>query len=149
MFGLTPFNRDLRTRGTERSNYTLKEFVDDFFRDDFLPTRNIKYDTFKVDVIEEEKRFLIKADLPGVLKENISLNYDQGLITIGVEVSNEEVEDEKNYVHRERIFSSMKRTLNLGDLDFENIDAELVNGVLKITAPKSPIIDTNKQIAIK
>lgn len=147
MFRLTPFNQNVVRRN--RGNYSLSDYVSDFFGDDFLPMRNLRYDTFKVDVKEEENRFIIEADLPGFKKEEIELKYNEGLLTISIEHDETKEEEETNYVHRERKQCSMKRTLNLGELDFDKIDASLKDGILEIIAPKAEIVETTKRIEIK
>ena len=68
MFGVTPFNRNaLKTNEPD----TFRDLIDDFFRDDFFPFRNLKYDTFKVDIRDEGDHYLIEADMPGIKKTDI------------------------------------------------------------------------------
>lgn len=147
MFRLTPFNQNVVRR--EANKNSLSDYVDDFFRDDFFPLRNLRYDTFKVDVKEEENAFIIEADMPGVKKEEIELNYEDGLMIISIARNETKEEEETNYVHRERKQCSMKRTLNLGDLDFDKIEASLKDGILRVSAPKTEVVETKKRIEIK
>ncbi len=147
MFGLTPFNDSvIRSRNKEQS---LSDFVDDFFGDDFFPVRNLRRDTFKVDVRDDEDKFIIEADMPGVKKEEIQIDYHEGLMSISINHEETKEEKEKTYVHRERRRCSMSRNLNLGDLDFENIDASLKDGILHIIAPKAKVVEHKKRIEIK
>lgn len=147
MFGVTPFNRNTPTRKNEPR--TWSDLIDDFFRDDFFPMRNLRYDTFKVDIKEEEQQFIVEADLPGVKKENIKLDYHDGLLSIHIEQEESKEEESKNYVHRERRLSTMERHLNLGELDIEKIEANLIDGVLTIKAPKLAVVESKKRIEIK
>jgi HSP20 family protein len=150
MFGLTPFNRSTVRRTSDQDPFA--NFIDDFFSDGFegfFPTRNLRHDTFKIDVKEEDNAYIIEADLPGVRKEEIQLNYQEGCLSISVERSETKEEDTKNYIHRERRQSTMRRRINLGDLDPDQIDAKLEDGILTVTAPKTAIIDKTKRIEIK
>ena len=61
----------------------------------------------------------------------------------------EENEEDKNYIHRERSYGKYERSFYLHDLDSENINAEFNNGVLKITVPKKAESEDKKYIEIK
>ena len=147
MFGLTPFNRSVIR--TNRGQQSLSNFVDDFFGDDFFRIRNLSQDTFKVDVKEMDDAFIIEADMPGIKKEEIQLDYQDGLMSISINHDEEKDEQKETYVHRERKHCAMTRNLNLGDLDFEKIEASLKDGILTIKAPKSEITEHKKRIEIK
>lgn len=147
MFGLTPFNRSLVR--TNRGQRSLTDFMDDFFGDDFFPVRNLRHDTFKVDVKEMDDSFIIEADMPGIKKEEIQIDYQDGLMSISINHDETTEEEKESYVHRERKRCSMTRNLNLGELDFEKIEASLKDGILTIKAPKSEIIEHKKRIEIK
>ncbi len=144
MTGLIPFNR----RG-DLSRDRLFNMMDDFFNDSWLPGRSLLSDTFKVDVKENENDYTIEADLPGVQKEQINLELNEGRLTIAV-VRNEEVEEEKKgYIHKERRHSSMQRSVYLADADNEGVNAKLNDGVLTVSIPKKPQIDYKKRIEIQ
>lgn len=142
MFGLTPYNRNALSRRRDR----VEDFLSDFFSDPFFSMKN---DTFKLDVSEKDGSYLIEADLPGIDKKDIALNYRDGALTIEINHSEEKKDEQEHYVHRERRQAYMSRTLNLGDLKSEKIEADLKDGVLTIKAPKADEIDNSKRIAIK
>lgn len=142
MFGLTPYNRNALSRRRDR----VEDFLSDFFSDPFFSMKN---DTFKLDVKEKDGAYLIEADLPGIDKKDIELNYRDGALTIEINHSEEKKDEQENYVHRERCQAHMSRTLNLGDLKSEKIEADLKDGVLTIKAPKADEIENSKRIAIK
>ncbi|WP_070000231.1 Hsp20/alpha crystallin family protein [Cellulosilyticum sp. I15G10I2] len=148
MFGLTPFNR----HAVQKTNNEFVDFynmIDDFFNDSFLPGRSLRSDTFKLDVKENEQEFLIEAEMPGIKKEEINLDYNDGRLTILVQ-RNEEVNEEKqNYIHRERRAASMQRGLYLKNIKADSIDAKLENGILKIIAPKLELEANKQRIEIK
>jgi HSP20 family protein len=147
MFGLTPFNRNAVRRVDEQDKFY--NLLDDFFTDSFMPFRSLRTDTFKIDVKDEGKHFVIEADLPGIKKEEISLNYQDGYLMIEVVKNEEKEEENKQYIHRERRQSSMKRTIHLGELNAEGVEARLNDGILVITAPKMDSIETKTKISIK
>lgn len=93
-----------------------------------------------VDVKEEENRFLIHADIPGVDPKDIEVHMDNGVLTIKGE-RNSETKDEKNgYKRVERMYGSFYRRFTLPDTaDAEQIKAECRNGVLEIAIPKKAI----------
>ena len=135
MFKLTPFNASPRKR-TEFDPF--RDFFDDFF----APTR-LRYDTFKIDVEDNDNEYLIKADLPGVKKDEIKVSYDDQALRIQVERSEEkeDKDEEKNYLHRERRVTSMARDIHLPDIDPSKLKAKLEDGVLNIRAEKSEVQD--------
>ncbi len=148
MAGLVPFNRNrfgIRTTGFE----DFYNMLDDFFSDTQPPRRSLLSDTFKVDVQENEKEYCIEAELPGVKKEEISLEINEGQLTISVNREQSLEEDKTNYIHRERRFSSMKRSIYLQEAVVDSIKARLEDGVLNITVPKQEKKDKTLRIEIE
>jgi len=90
-----------------------------------------------VDIKEEEDRFVIYADLPGVDPKNIEITMEQGVLTLKGERSEETKEEREGYKRVERVSGSFYRRFSLPDTaDAERIEAEGKNGVLEITLPK-------------
>lgn len=148
MAGLVPFNR----RKGELTSTGFEDFynmLDDFFTDGWGVKRSLASDTFKVDVKEDEKGYTIEAELPGVKKEEINISLDDGRLQITV-TRDEKVDDEKkNYIHRERRYCSMQRSMYLADADGAQVKAKLENGELKISVPKKEKADTSVQIDVE
>ena len=135
MFGLTPYNKSSLQRRNNRDFPDIFDVFDDFFNHS-SSYPSYKDSSFKIDVKDNEKEYLIEAEVPGVAKDQICLDYDDGRLTIVVN-KNEEIEEEKeNYLHRERRSSSMRRGIYLNDINEDAIKAELKDGVLSIKAPK-------------
>lgn len=146
MAGLVPFNRS-SNKPVGRGFGDFYGMLDDFFSDEFfLPQRSLARDTFKLDVQDKEKEYLIEAELPGVKKEEISLEIHDGQLNIGIQREERVDEEKKNYIHRERRYSSMNRSVYLADADSSMIKAKLDDGVLTITVPKleKPEKETSK-----
>jgi len=119
---------------------------DDFFDDFFEPA--VK-DQMKCDVYEKDGDYHIVMDVPGLDKEDITIECDNGYLTITGETNKEENEEKKNYIRRERHYGKFSRSFYVGDVDTESIEAEFKKGTLKITVPKIEEKKTKKQIEIK
>jgi len=90
-----------------------------------------------VDIKEEEDRFVIYADLPGVDPEDIEITMEQGVLTLKGERSEETTKEREGYKRVERVNGSFYRLFSLPDIaDAERIEAKGKNGVLEITLPK-------------
>jgi HSP20 family protein len=146
MSRLVPFNRWGLRRNDFEDFYNM---LDDFFSDTWWPVRTLARDTFKLDIQENEREYCIEAELPGVTKEEINLQLkDDGRLTIAVEREENIQEDKKNYVHRERRYSSMQRSIYLRDAKTEGVKAKLQDGVLEIIVPKQETYDDTFHIEI-
>jgi HSP20 family protein len=121
--------------------------LDDFFGD-MWPSKNV-LDTFKMDVSESEKEYSVEAELPGVSKEDIRLELNEGRLSIGIVRNEEKQEDTKQYIHRERRTSSVARSVYLPDAAREGVCAKLEEGVLKISVPKTEQTSNNRHIDIQ
>ena len=125
-----------------------KYYLDDFF-DDFLANSNSEKNAMKCDIYEKGGDYHIEMDVPGFDKKDISINVDNGYLTITAEKQNEEKDEEKNYIRRERSYGKYERSFYLGDLETDSIKAEFNNGMLKLTVPKKEVVDTKKKIEIE
>lgn len=90
-----------------------------------------------VDVYERDDSYVLKADLPGVSKEDIKIDVDKNTLTLKGEKKSEEKVEKKNYVKVERSYGSFSRSFSLSDkVNTEDIKANYKDGVLEITLPK-------------
>lgn len=122
-------------------------YLDDVF-DDFVPTR--RNDNMKCDIYEKDGNYHIEMDVPGFKKEDISIEVDDGYLTISAEKNyeNNEEDEDRNYIRRERSYNSYKRSFYLGDLDQDSIEAKFNDGMLNITVPKKELTSNKKKIDI-
>jgi HSP20 family protein len=113
---------------------------DDLF--DILPVR--KDNRMKCDIYEKDNKYFIEMEVPGFNKEDIDISLKEGYLTVKAEkkMSNEEKDEDKKYLRKERNYIKTERSFNLGNIDEENIDASFENGVLKIEIPK---VEENKK----
>jgi HSP20 family protein len=139
-------------RATRRSNEMTKVSIYDPFADVF-PTlfRNFFAETgdegrnqgtqsvpMRVDVSESNGNYVVKADLPGVPKESISVDVDGNRVTIRAEVKREsEQKDGERVLRSERYYGTFARSFALAEeIDDEKASAKCENGVLELTLPK-------------
>ena len=121
--------------------------MDEFFNNS-LPQKEVKRG-FRLDVLENEKNYVVESELPGIERENINIDFENNLLKISVEQSSEETVEEKNYIHRERKMYSMERVVKFKNVNQENIEAKLENGILKVVLPKLEVVDTKKRIEVQ
>lgn len=112
------------------------DLFDDFFDDELFSKK--ENNLMKTDIREKKDKYLIDIDLPGFEKENINLSLEKGYLNIKAEVKKENHNnEEEKYVHRERFYSTCRRSFYVGeDITEKDIDAEFKNGILKISIPK-------------
>lgn len=91
-------------------------------------------------IVENEKEYLIKADLPGVEKEDIDVNVEHGVLTISGERRVEKSSDEEKQHRRESFYGSFTRSFSLpDDVNEGEINAETKGGVLRVHLPKTKV----------
>jgi HSP20 family protein len=104
-----------------------------------------------VDVVEKEKVFEIRAELPGMDEKNIEVKFANGGLTIKGEKHEEKEEKKQDYYLHERKFGSFERSFALPDgVDPEKIEASFKRGILTVILPKKPeAIKAEKKIEVK
>ncbi|GAB2180051.1 Hsp20/alpha crystallin family protein [Denitratisoma sp. agr-D3] len=124
------------------SNIIRHDPLDDFFRGFFV--RPVDFNaageapTIKLDVKEQEKQYLVHADLPGIKKEDIHVHIDGPVVSISAERKQEkEVKEGERVLRTERTFGKVSRSFQLGqDIDEASAVARFTDGVLELTLPK-------------
>ncbi len=119
-----------------------KMFFDHFF-DDFESPRGLDK-MMKCDIYEKSGNYVIEMDIPGFKKEDITMELDDGYLKISAEKkSDDEVDNDKKYIHRERhSYAKCERQFYVGNISEDSIKAKFNNGILEISVPKE--IDQNK-----
>ena len=94
----------------------------------------------QVDITEDDKEYLVKADLPEMKKEEIKVNVENGVLSVSGERKTEKEEKDKKIHRIERSYGSFLRRFTLPeDADGKKIAADFKDGVLKVHLPKSPV----------
>ncbi|MGB5439547.1 MAG: Hsp20/alpha crystallin family protein, partial [Gammaproteobacteria bacterium] len=90
-----------------------------------------------VDIREEDNRYVVEADIPGVARENIDISLEDSVLTVKGQRSIESEDNAENYRRRERTHGSFVRQFTLPDtVNTEAISATVTDGVLEIRIPK-------------
>jgi HSP20 family protein len=131
-----------------RSDYfdNLGDVFNGFFRTPLTHRSVRKARIPAVDVAETDTAYQVKAELPGIRKEDLDVTVDDGVLTIKAE-HNDNQEQTKNgqLICQERSYGTFARSLRLGaNVDEETITAEYRDGVLHITLPKAKEVQPRK-----
>ena len=109
-------------------------------QDEFMPN---------VDIAESDTEIEISAELPGLKKEDININLENGRLTVSGERKFKNEEKGKNYHRIESSYGSFSRSFYLPDsIDEDTINATYINGVLNVTIKKQEE-SSKRQIEIK
>lgn len=127
---------------TRYDPFNLDNVFDDFFKGFVVrPVRGEgvpKVSDIKIDVSENDKGYTVKADIPGVKKEDIHVAIDGNMVSISAEVQKESEQKEGDKViHSERYYGRVSRSFSLGsELDENTSQAKYADGVLELTLAK-------------
>ena len=104
-----------------------------------------------VEVRDKKDEYDVRAELPGVKKEDLDIEINDNYLTLSATNSEEKNEEEKTYKKSEFSYGEFSRTLYLPqDVDTDKIDAKLEHGVLKLVIPKLNKEDKSiKKITVK
>lgn len=133
----------------------MNQMFDEFFRNiDLTPFGGGKsFGTFSpsVDVREDEKEVIVKAELPGLDEKDVEVTLADDALTIRGEKKGEKEEKGKDYWHRETSYGSFRRVIPLPEgINTEKADARFKNGVLTVTLPRLEEAKAKgKRIAVK
>ena len=126
-----------------------KEFEKSFSSFPSLPSMP-KISSLSCDIVDEGDKYVIKAEMPGVKKDEIKLNVFENSIEISAQHKEEEEEKKKNYLRKERSEISYYRTLPLPEkVVSDKTSAKLTDGVLSVTIPKVSPTPKPKSSAIQ
>lgn len=127
----------------------VDDAFDDLFRGFFM--RPVRMEgapevQIKMDVKEDEKAYTVHAEIPGVNKEDISINIDGNQVAISAEVKNEkEVKEGEKVLRSERYYGKVSRAFTLGqDVDEATAQAKYNDGVLNLILPKKAVAQSRR-----
>ncbi len=130
MFNLMPYSHIRREMDPFREFEKLE-------REMFAHTRPFG---FKTDIKDYEDRFILEAELPGFKKENISVEVQDGKLTITAErfdeEKNESSKDNGTLIHKERTHGVFVRSFDISSVDEASVSASYSDGMLVLTLPK-------------
>ncbi|MCE5038566.1 Hsp20 family protein [Staphylococcus auricularis] len=100
---------------------------------------------FKADVYETDQAYQVEAELPGIDKDQVNIDFDENVLTISNEAKEISNETAEQYILKERKNVARKRQFIFKNVDQANIGATFNNGILTVTLPKK---QTKTQINI-
>ncbi len=131
MFDLIPFRKDNSPR-----DLMSEGLWDNFFNTGLTTSMEFTGKVMRVDIREEDNRYLIEADLPGFNKEDIGIQLKDNHITISAEHNEDFEEKGDSYLRRERRSGKLVRSFMVDNVKHDEVSASYENGVLKISLPK-------------
>ncbi len=109
-----------------------------FGRESLLPASMLALRAPSLDVYEEKDDVVVKAELPGMKKEEIEVTVSGDVVTIKGEKKQEEEVKEKDYYRRERTYGSFSRSVALpSEVKGDQVKASFKDGVLEVRMPKT------------
>ena len=131
----------------EELEHWMERFMDDFWRrpfpslfgrDRWLPIRPLSIRIPALDVYEEKDSVVVKAEIPGMKKEDVEVNLAGETLTIKGEKKEDKEVKEDDYYRRERSYGSFLRSVDLPcEVKSDEIKASFKDGVLEIRMPKT------------
>ena len=131
-------------------NSLLSRHFDSYFPETAYWEDMDKY-SMPVEISDKGRDYEVKAELPGVKKEDLDIDIDKNYIVINAKKEEEKCEDEKSYKKSEFRYGEFSRTVYFPDeIDVDKTEAKLEHGVLKIYAPKKYTEkDVKKKLSVK
>ncbi len=124
---------------------SLRRMMDEFLGERARPTLLAP----TVDITESDDQYAVSAEVPGVKKDDLTLELQEGVLTIRGEKKQERDEKKEKGRRLERYYGAFSRSFSLpSDADSDKVDASFTDGVLNITIPKKPEAKP-AQVAIK
>lgn len=126
---------------TRSNGFGLDSLFDEFFVSPFEGRRHGNA-MMRTDVKETETAYTLDIEVPGLKKEDLNIEIEDGYLTVSGETSSnkESKDEEESYVFQERSYGSYSRSYYVGDIKENEIKASLQDGILKITLPKPEVV---------
>ena len=130
MASMVPYDRYARAL----RNWPFDE-IDRFFDAPFAPLAS-SASSFKMNVEDAGDRYVVTAELPGVKREEIDVELNEGRLSVSVDKKESDEEKGKNYLYKETGEWSATRGVYLKDAAVSGLSAKLEGGVLTVNVPK-------------
>lgn len=124
--------------------------TDRFFDSDLLKMAAVPQ-VPKVNILEEEKEFIVEMAAPGMTKKDFHISIENGLLSISAEVKAESEKVDKNFTRKEFSYNSFSRSFSLPEnANEEKIEANYEDGILKLHIAKKVLtkVPPKKEIAV-
>tara|TARA_S200000501_G_scaffold121722_1_gene114637 strand:+ start:21 stop:443 length:423 start_codon:yes stop_codon:yes gene_type:complete len=129
----------------------FSDFFDNFIYNELNKRDYLKFKTPDINVLEDEKFFLVEFAVPGKKKNDFSIEIDKNILSVGLDESKLTNSNPDLYSRREFGYESFNRTFNLPEIvDTNKIDANYEDGILKIklNKKKTDLVRSKKVIKV-
>jgi HSP20 family protein len=141
---LLPFRRRNRDAGSE-----LWDSVSDFFSDNFFAPVHSGIHQFRTDIKDAGDHYVIEAELAGIHKDDIRVEYDHNYLSITAKRETVVKDEKENFIRQERHYGEFNRHFYVDDIDEKLIEATFSEGILTLKCPKRTITtESRKRIEI-
>ncbi len=140
MLDLVPYRGSLMGRDLLRDMRDVFDRFERLFEDFELPTIFEERETWMpaFDIAENEKEYIVTAEVPGIDPKDIEITISNGVLTIKGEKKREEEDRGENYYYMERQYGAFQRSFRLPEeVNEDEIEATYKNGVLRLVIPKA------------
>ena len=137
---MTPFKKD----SFNRKDDFLTPLLNNLFYNDFFNAMSNR-GNFRADLKETNDSYLVVADLPGVKKGDIDIEFQNDNLVITAKREEATEDNKESYVRRERHYGEFRRSFYLDNVDEDKVEAKFEEGVLRIHLPKLTKDDENKR----
>jgi HSP20 family protein len=139
----------MRRENRQMNTSPVRSLIDDFLKNAFFEPEEEDSKLMAMDVIERDKEYILKANLPGIKKKDIKVYIEGDNLVLEARRSEEKEEKSETMYRSERYRGDYRRLFSIPkDWDYENISAKYENGVLNLTIPKKEI-KPEKEISVK
>lgn len=139
------FSKENMTKGEDLATSVFNNFFTNYPIKDF----NDLHDNFRVDLRENDQNYVVTADLQGIERDAIDVDFKDNDLIISANRHNFSEDNDDNHTSSEGYYEDFRRVIHIDNVDDNNIDASYNDGVLIITLPKHPNTNmVNKRIHI-
>lgn len=127
----------------------FRQDIDRLF-DNFMESSKVQSFSPKIDIIEYDDNYKLVAEIPGIARDNISLEITKNNLVISGKKEHIYENNKANIYHGECFYGEFKRSFSLPDnINIDRVEAEFKAGILEITIPKDVAKAAKKMIDIK
>jgi HSP20 family protein len=116
----------------------MQSAMDRIFDETWRENNNWNGNTLPIDVHENDDSYTVVANVPGVNPDDINITFHDGVLSISLEVAQDDVKEGTRVHVQERFYGNLTRRFSLGqNVTMDDVEANYDNGVLTLVLPKA------------
>lgn len=129
------------TRTPSKSRDPMDQYFNSFIDELFTSVQGADCfsSSFKVDIFEDEKNYVLEAELPGYDESDVKITYLDNYLTISVNQMEKERESKLRVIRKERTEGQFSRSFAISQIEEDQIKAKMNCGILRLHIPKKPL----------